>query len=88
MYLLPTYLPMCTCIHTCMRAHSHTLTHAHTHTQGNEGVSEVVSAMDAYDLVRDDWDSILELGQLKGRPDVASQIPSKVTFIIKTKDVT
>ena len=43
-----------------------------------EGVSEVVATMDMYDLIRDDWDSVVELAHYKGRPETASLIPSKV----------
>ena len=35
--------------------------------------------MENYELLREDWDSILELAQFTGRPEVASQIPSKVS---------
>ena len=35
--------------------------------------------MENYELLREDWDSILELAQFTGRPEIASQIPSKVS---------
>ena len=35
--------------------------------------------MENYDLLREDWDSILELAQFTGRPETAQQIPSKVS---------
>lgn len=47
-------------------------------SQGTEGVSEVISLLDAYDLTREDWDSIVELAHFKGRPDILPLIPSKV----------
>jgi len=35
--------------------------------------------MENYDLLREDWDSILELAQFTGRPETAQQISSKVS---------
>lgn len=42
-------------------------------------MSEVIATMENYDLLREDWDSILELAQFTGRPETAQQIPSKVS---------
>ena len=50
--------------------------------QGTEGVPEVISTLDAYDLLREDWDAIVELGHYKGRPEVTSLIPSKVCVCV------
>ena len=47
--------------------------------QSTAGVSDVVALMDGYCLTREDWDSIVELSQFTGRPELVSQIPSKVT---------
>ena len=48
--------------------------------QGTDGASMVVSLLDAYDLTREDWDSIVELAHYKGRPEVPSLIPAKVSL--------
>lgn len=42
-------------------------------------MSEVIATMENYDLLREDWDSILELAQFTGRPETAQQISSKVS---------
>ena len=55
-----------------------TLTHTCTH-KGLDGVADVVSSMEHYDLMRSDWDLVSEMGQFKGKPDHAAQIPSKVS---------
>ena len=34
--------------------------------------------MNFYDLQREDWDSITELAQYSGRPEITAQIPSQV----------
>ena len=46
--------------------------------QAEEGVKEVVSFLDSYDITKDDWDNIMELCKLPGAPDLMSQIPPKV----------
>ena len=38
--------------------------------------------MKTYDLLKEDWDSIQELAHFNGKPDVVSQIPSKVRIIM------
>ena len=50
---------------------------ANTH-KGLDGVTDVVSSMEHYDLMRSDWDLVSEMGLFKGKPDHAAQIPSKV----------
>ena len=55
----------------------HTYTHTHTH-KGLDGVADVVSSMEHYDLLRSDWDVVSEMGLFKGKPDYAAQIPTKV----------
>ena len=34
--------------------------------------------MTTYDLTREDWDSIVEICQFPGKPDVVAKIPTKV----------
>ncbi len=46
--------------------------------KGSEGASEVVDRYQAYDLTRDDVDTIMELGQWSGQPDLLKQIEPKV----------
>ena len=44
------------------------------------GVSKVLKVMDEYELtkVKDDWDSINEVGQFERQKDPVASIPSKV----------
>ena len=44
------------------------------------GVSKVLKVMDEYELtkVKDDWDSIIEVGQFERQKDRVASIPSKV----------
>ena len=44
-------------------------------------MSKVVATMTTYDLVREDWDSIVELNRFPGRPDTLSDLPSKATSL-------
>ncbi|CAH3146276.1 unnamed protein product [Porites lobata] len=47
-------------------------------TEINSGVSRVIQVMEDYDLTKEDWDSIIEVGQFEGQRDPVSSIPSKV----------
>ena len=44
------------------------------------GVSKVLTVMDEYELtkVKDDWDSVIEVGQFERQKDPVASIPSKV----------
>ena len=44
------------------------------------GVSKVLTVMDEYELtkVKDDWDSVIEVGQFERQNDPVASIPSKV----------
>ena len=48
--------------------------------QADNGVKKAVSFLDAYDLTKDDCDSIMELCKISGKSDVMSQIPPKVSY--------
>ena len=50
--------------------------------QAKNGVKKVVSFLDSYDITKEDWDNMVELCKLPGKPDVMSQIPPKVTMVI------
>ena len=52
--------------------------------QGNEGVANVVTTMNDYDLQRDDWESLTELAHYSGHPEIASKIPSQVGMVKMT----
>ena len=41
-------------------------------------MGETVSLLEAYDMTREDWDSVTELAQYSGRVDVTKGIDSKV----------
>ena len=43
--------------------------------------------MENYDLTKEDWDSIIEVGQFEGQRDPVASIPSKVwsTFLLSTR---
>jgi len=43
-----------------------------------EAAEKVISLMGAYNLTREDWDSIMEIGKWGTGPDPVSKIPSKV----------
>ncbi|KAK3742285.1 hypothetical protein QZH41_013114 [Actinostola sp. cb2023] len=43
-----------------------------------EGVTGIIQLLQAYDLTREDWDSIMEAGQYQGHRDPMTRIPSKV----------
>jgi len=42
------------------------------------GVSKVMKVMEEYDLTKEDWDSIIEIGQFEVQRDPVASIPSKV----------
>ena len=44
----------------------------------SEGVPQVVQLLNDYDLTREDFDSILEVGQFTGRKEPMSSVPTKV----------
>ena len=44
----------------------------------SSGVSRVIQMMEDYDLTKEDWDSIIEVGQFEGQRDPVASIPSKV----------
>ena len=67
---------MHTYIHNILSLVLPTLTLTH---KGLDGVADVVSSMEHYDLMRSDWDLVSEMGLFKGKPDHAAQIPSKVS---------
>ena len=37
-----------------------------------------MQVMENYDLTKEDWDSIIEVGQFEGQRDPVASIPSKV----------
>ena len=42
-------------------------------------MSKVMKVMEEYDLTKEDWDSIIEVGQFEGQRDPVASIPSKVS---------
>ena len=46
--------------------------------QGMDGIPDVVSSMEYYDLLRSDWDLVCEIARFPKQPDITAQIPSKV----------
>ena len=46
--------------------------------EGQEGVSQVIDTLDNYNLLKEDFDSLLEVGQWPNRQDPWKQIDSKV----------
>ena len=45
----------------------------------------MIQVMEDYDLTKEDWDSIIEVGQFEGQRDPVASIPSKVcTCLILT----
>lgn len=44
----------------------------------SSGVSRVIQVMNEYDLTKEDWESIVEVGQFEGQRDPVASIPSKV----------
>ncbi|CAH1248246.1 RFC1 [Branchiostoma lanceolatum] len=47
-------------------------------TQETEGVPEAVELLSDYDLLKEDYDGMLELTEFKGRPNLAEKVNSKV----------
>lgn len=47
-----------------------------------EGVASVIKLLEAYDLTREDWDSIMEAGLFEGQRDPMTKIPSKVILFV------
>jgi len=47
--------------------------------EGNSGVDQAVSLLHAYDLLREDFDSILEVSSWSSTHDVMSNVDSKVS---------
>ena len=50
--------------------------------QGMDGIPDVVSSMEYYDLLRSDWDLVCEIARFPKQPDITAQIPSKVCTTI------
>lgn len=50
--------------------------------QGNNGVPQVVQLLDDYDLLREDFDSILDVTAWPGSKDPMSQVETKVNRLI------
>ena len=47
---------------------------------GQEGVQPVIDTLVSYDLMKEDYDSLMEVGQWPETPDPLKQIDSKVGF--------
>ena len=47
--------------------------------RGTEGVSDVIDKLDYYSLLREDYDSVLEVTQWPDKPDPMKSIESKVS---------
>jgi len=45
-----------------------------------------VSFLESYDLTKDDWDNVMEMCKLPGKPDIMSQIPPKVSGVLEIKN--
>lgn len=54
------------------------LTQPLIHNKQGEGVTQVMELMDSYDLLKDDYDAILDLTSWPGGKDVRSLIETKV----------
>lgn len=54
--------------------------------RGTDGASESVRLMDDYDIIKEDFDSIMEISTWGGQPDPYSKLDSKVresaTFLV------
>ena len=42
----------------------------------------MIQVMEDYDLTKEDWDSIIEVGQFEGQKDPVAAIPSKVCVLL------
>jgi len=51
------------------------------HDKQTDGVKQVVDLMEEYDLLKDDYDNILELTVWPGLTDLRSQVESKVNSL-------
>ena len=58
----------------------HSLTHPLV-TQGVEGVPDVIKCLDSYNLIKEDFDSILEVSQWPNSKDVMSMVETKVSIV-------
>ena len=46
--------------------------------EANTAAKEVINMMESYNLTREDWDSVMEIGKWGNEPDITKKIPSKV----------
>ena len=46
--------------------------------KGGEGVKDVISLMDTYDIIKDDFDNIMEITKFPNSRDPLSKLDSKV----------
>ena len=44
--------------------------------------AKFMKVMEEYDLKKEDWDSIIEVGQFEGQRDPVASIPSKVCTLV------
>ena len=51
-------------------------------SKGAEGIPEVVEGLNEYNLNREDWDNLIEVGHYSGMRNIASQIEPKVCSVI------
>jgi len=51
-------------------------------SEGSSGVDQTVSLLHAYDLLREDFDNILEVSSWSSTQDVMSHIDSKVSTTV------
>ena len=51
----------------------------HQTKDANTSAKEVISMMESYNMTREDWDSVMEIGKWGNEPDITSKIPSKVS---------
>ena len=51
-------------------------------SQGIEGVRDVVALMDAYYLMKDDFENIMEISNWGGRPSLFSKLDPKVNYVL------
>ncbi|XP_066912084.1 replication factor C subunit 1-like [Clytia hemisphaerica] len=49
-----------------------------SNTDANSAAKEVIEMMESYNLTREDWDSVMEIGKWGNEPDITSKIPTKV----------
>ena len=50
-------------------------------TDANSAAKEVIDMMESYNLTREDWDSVMEIGKWGSEPDITSKIPTKVNSL-------